>query len=103
MAFDVSLQAKNASFHILHVYAVSHFLVKLTALRILRLSESSQGSTPEHKSSVGRGCHRIDASRNFWEGSGLKMDSASTDVRTWPGVMQVLLVSFFSQSIEREY
>lgn len=57
------------------------------ALRILRMSESSQGSTPEHKSSVGRGNHRIDASRNLWDGSGLKIDSASTDVAWGHGRM----------------
>ena len=51
-----------------------------TALRILRLSELSQVQNPEHKFAVGVGGHRIDASRNFWEGSGLKIDSASTDV-----------------------
>jgi WD repeat-containing protein 24 len=34
----------------------------------------------EHKSSVGRGGYRIDASRNLWTSSGLKIDSASTDV-----------------------
>ncbi|KAF8960014.1 hypothetical protein BDZ97DRAFT_1922438 [Flammula alnicola] len=50
------------------------------SLRILRMSEPSQTSNAEHKSATGRGGHRIDASRNFWEGSGLKIDSASTDV-----------------------
>jgi WD repeat-containing protein 24 len=35
---------------------------------------------PDHKSAVGRGGHRLDASRNLWIGSGLKMESASTDV-----------------------
>ncbi|KAI9508833.1 hypothetical protein F5148DRAFT_1192288 [Russula earlei] len=33
-----------------------------------------------HKSAVGRGGHRVDASRNLWTGSGLKMESVSTDV-----------------------
>ncbi|KDR78745.1 hypothetical protein GALMADRAFT_244288 [Galerina marginata CBS 339.88] len=50
------------------------------SLRILRVSEPSQMHNSEHKSAVGRGGHRIDASRNFWDGSGLKIDSASTDV-----------------------
>jgi len=51
------------------------------SLRILRISEPSQnGLVADHKFSVGRGGHRIDASRNLWDGSGLKMDSASTDV-----------------------
>ncbi|KAI1785177.1 hypothetical protein LXA43DRAFT_929347 [Ganoderma leucocontextum] len=34
----------------------------------------------DHKAVTGRGGHRIEASRNFWEGSGLKVDSSSTDV-----------------------
>ncbi|KAF8886054.1 hypothetical protein CPB84DRAFT_1787859 [Gymnopilus junonius] len=50
------------------------------SLRILRVSEPSQGQNTEHKFIFGRGGHRIDESRNFWEGSGLKIDSASTDV-----------------------
>ncbi|KAJ3511977.1 hypothetical protein NLJ89_g3787 [Agrocybe chaxingu] len=50
------------------------------ALRIVRVSEPSQEANHEHKFAIGRGGHRIDASRNFWEGSGLKIDSASTDV-----------------------
>ncbi|PPQ79096.1 hypothetical protein CVT25_002889 [Psilocybe cyanescens] len=50
------------------------------SLRILRVTEPSEGNNPEHKFSVGRGGHRIDASRNFWDASGLKIDSASTDV-----------------------
>ncbi|KAG6830920.1 hypothetical protein H0H87_006753 [Tephrocybe sp. NHM501043] len=52
----------------------------LEALRILHISDGSIKSNLGHKSSVGRGGYRIDASRNFWEGSGLKIDSASTDV-----------------------
>ncbi|KAI8974589.1 hypothetical protein BD414DRAFT_498136 [Trametes punicea] len=53
------------------------------SLRILRMSEAggSGSSTPtEHKSVTGRGGHRIEASRNMWDGSGLKVDSSSTDV-----------------------
>ncbi|KIJ61068.1 hypothetical protein HYDPIDRAFT_97184 [Hydnomerulius pinastri MD-312] len=50
------------------------------SLRILRLSDPDETPTAEHKSSIGRGGHRIDSSRNLWEGSGLKIDSASTDV-----------------------
>jgi len=52
------------------------------ALRILRISDSSQSrdAVTDHKTVVGRGGARIEASRNFWEGSGLKLDSASTDV-----------------------
>lgn len=50
------------------------------SLRILRVSDSPNSLNPDHKSSVGRGGHRIDASRNLWSGSGLKMESVSTDV-----------------------
>ncbi|KAF8813412.1 hypothetical protein BYT27DRAFT_7158298 [Phlegmacium glaucopus] len=50
------------------------------SLRIVRISENLQVQNPDHKSAVGPGGHRIDASRNFWDGSGLKIDSASTDV-----------------------
>ena len=53
------------------------------ALRILRMTEISATHSPsatEYKSVTGRGGHRIEASRNFWEGSGLKVDSSSTDV-----------------------
>ncbi|KAG6849182.1 hypothetical protein H0H93_010639, partial [Arthromyces matolae] len=39
-----------------------------------------------YKSALGRGGYRIDSSRNFWEGSGLKIDSASTDVAWAPGI-----------------
>jgi hypothetical protein len=34
----------------------------------------------EHRSITGAGGYRLDASRNMWEGSGLKTDSANTDV-----------------------
>ncbi|KAI0686851.1 hypothetical protein BC835DRAFT_1287288 [Cytidiella melzeri] len=50
------------------------------SLRILRMSEPGVPHSADHKSSVGRDGYRIDASRNLWTGSGLKIDSASTDV-----------------------
>lgn len=50
------------------------------SLRVVRLSDPSEPHSQDHKSSVGRGGHRIDCSRNLWDGSGLKIDSASTDV-----------------------
>ncbi|KAI0644296.1 hypothetical protein C8Q79DRAFT_139375 [Trametes meyenii] len=53
------------------------------SLRILHMSEESLSvpSTPtEYKSVTGRGGHRIEASRNFWDNTGLKVDSSSTDV-----------------------
>ncbi|KAJ7125451.1 hypothetical protein C8R43DRAFT_1030196 [Mycena crocata] len=50
-------------------------------LRIMRVSDPEDKVTnPEHKSSRGVGGYRVDASRNMWEGSGLKIDSATTDV-----------------------
>ncbi|KIM46428.1 hypothetical protein M413DRAFT_441521 [Hebeloma cylindrosporum] len=56
------------------------------SLRILRMSDPSQSSNVEHKFAIGKGGHRIDASRNFWDGSGLKIDSASTDVAWGQGL-----------------
>ncbi|ESK95845.1 wd repeat-containing protein 24 [Moniliophthora roreri MCA 2997] len=52
------------------------------SLRILRVSDTTQDTNVEnyHKFTVGRGGHRIEASKNYWEGSGLKTDSAFTDV-----------------------
>ncbi|KAF9235674.1 hypothetical protein BU15DRAFT_89510 [Melanogaster broomeanus] len=51
------------------------------SLRILRLSDPDDTpAATQHKSAIGRGGHRIDSSRNLWDGSGLKIDSASTDV-----------------------
>ena len=55
-------------------------LILSTALRIIQITDGSQPLIAGHKSSVGRGGYRIDASRNLWDGSGLKMDCASTDV-----------------------
>ncbi|THH21492.1 hypothetical protein EW146_g117 [Bondarzewia mesenterica] len=49
-------------------------------LRILRISPSSSTLTPDHKSSVGLGGHRIDASRNLWKGGTVKIDNVTTDV-----------------------
>ncbi|EPQ54919.1 WD40 repeat-like protein [Gloeophyllum trabeum ATCC 11539] len=52
------------------------------SLRIMRVSApDEEGAVHEDdKTAVGSGGHRIGASRNLWTGSGLKMDSASTDV-----------------------
>ncbi|KIY43394.1 hypothetical protein FISHEDRAFT_52780 [Fistulina hepatica ATCC 64428] len=52
----------------------------IRALRILRVSGPTEPPTSDHRRAFGKGGHRIDASRNYWEGSGLKIDSASTDV-----------------------
>ena len=51
-------------------------LVFSEALRILRVFPLEEG---EARKGVPQG-PRIEASRNFWEGSGLKIDSSSTDV-----------------------
>ena len=53
----------------------------------------------DHKSITGRGGHRIEASRNFWEGSGLKVDSSSTDV-VWchGGALPAVVVMASAQS-----
>ncbi|KAJ7046897.1 hypothetical protein C8F04DRAFT_938106 [Mycena alexandri] len=50
-------------------------------LRIIRVSDpDDKHPSTDHKSNVGAGGYRLDASRNMWEGSGLKTDSANTDV-----------------------
>ncbi|KAJ7285734.1 hypothetical protein C8J57DRAFT_1446565 [Mycena rebaudengoi] len=50
-------------------------------LRIMRVSNPDDTShNAEHRSITGAGGYRLDASRNMWEGSGLKTDSANTDV-----------------------
>ena len=51
-------------------------LAFLEALRILKVIGPEED---ESKKAVPPGL-RIEASRNFWEGSGLKIDSSSTDV-----------------------
>ncbi|OJT12907.1 hypothetical protein TRAPUB_10538 [Trametes pubescens] len=54
----------------------------------------SGSSTPtEHKSVTGRGGHRIESSRNFWDSSGLKVDSSSTDVAWCHGGINKILTS----------
>ncbi|CAL1708081.1 unnamed protein product [Somion occarium] len=52
------------------------------SLRILRVTEpdATASTSAEHRTAVGRGGYRIEASRNLWGGSGFKIDSAFTDV-----------------------
>ncbi|KAK2464502.1 hypothetical protein APHAL10511_003481 [Amanita phalloides] len=50
------------------------------SLRILRISDSSLPASPEFRSSLGKGGHRIEATRNLWEGNGLKIESAATGI-----------------------
>jgi hypothetical protein len=78
MAPDVPSLARNVRDVCLSPFFSPH--ATFPALRILRLSDPSASHSPEHKFAVGRGGHRVDASRNLWEGSGLKIDSTSTDV-----------------------
>ena len=69
-----------------HPFSYSYLWI--VALRILRSTEPNSepdeerekkvGST--HKSTTSRYGFKLDASRNLWEGSGLKVDSAVTDV-----------------------
>ncbi|KAJ7594255.1 hypothetical protein C8J56DRAFT_926294 [Mycena floridula] len=48
------------------------------SLRIVRLSDPLPSQSLDHRYAIGRGGYRIDCSRNFWDGSGLK--NASTDI-----------------------
>ena len=74
---DVSSREKNVC-SLVVLYA--QYSPQLIGLRILRISDTQTSLNPDHKSAVGRGGHRLDASRNLWTGSGLKMESVSTDV-----------------------
>ena len=78
MGNDVLLLEKNVTMSSLGLNILDD--IRRVALRILRISDSPNSLNPDHKSSVGRGGHRIDGSRNLWSGSGLKMESVSTDV-----------------------
>ncbi|KAF6744332.1 hypothetical protein DFP72DRAFT_1078873 [Ephemerocybe angulata] len=49
------------------------------SLRIVRVSNPGPGGqASDHKSAIGPGGHKLEASRNFWDNSGLKVDSTST-------------------------
>lgn len=50
------------------------------SLRILRICEPNVLVGSDHKHAVGSEGYRIDVGRNLWSGSGLKIDSVSTDV-----------------------
>jgi len=81
MEGDASFQERNVrelSSSSAYIYIDSDFA--FVALRILKIS------TPSHESSVG---DRIDASHNLWDGSGLKIDSANTDVAWGCGSMSL--------------
>lgn len=65
-----------------HFHSTENQRGRHTALRILRITDPAVHPNPstEHRFVKGHGGHRIDASRNMWNGSGLKIDSAATDV-----------------------
>ena len=64
-----------------YVYLSQFFwLTRRPALRIIRVLDPSEKHASEHKAVIGPGGYRIEASRNQWAGSGLKIDSAPTDV-----------------------
>ncbi|KAG1810953.1 uncharacterized protein BJ212DRAFT_1526217 [Suillus subaureus] len=69
------------------------------SLRILRLSDPEDVMNNDYKASIGRGGHRIEASRNIWDGSGLKIDSAITDVAWCHGSKQLQIVQCFNNKI----
>lgn len=65
------------------------------------MSEAPNSMTAEHKFSIGRGGHRIDASRNLWTSNLLKVDSVNTDVAWGHGSESLLILvgvhsSFYS-------
>jgi len=64
----------------------------ILALRILRISDGSLSASPEYRSSLGKGGHRIEATRNLWEGSGLKVESAATGVAWGCGRMMCFIL-----------
>lgn len=76
----VWLREKNVCPSMMALYSQPVELYSSIDLRILRISDTQTSLNPDHKFAVGRGGHRIDASRNLWTGSGLKMESVSTDV-----------------------
>ena len=90
MEGDASFQERNVrelSSSSAYIYIDSD--IAFVALRILKIS------TPSHESSVG---DRIDASHNLWDGSGLKIDSANTDVAWGCGSMS-LKFFFYASSL----
>ena len=62
----------------------------ILALRILRISDGSLSGGSESRSNSGRAGHRVDATRNLWEGCGLKIESATTGI-AWGRGRETLL------------
>ena len=75
MGRDVPFLGENVSFvlYLVGNWSSCETAAPLQALRILKVIEP--GQCEKEKAGL-----RVDASRNFWEGSGLKIDSSSTDV-----------------------
>jgi hypothetical protein len=73
-------------------------------LRILRLSEPEYTGQPDNpKAAIGRGGHRLEASRNYWDASGLKTDFVSTDVAWGRGGAFPHLHTIKSERVEPEF
>jgi hypothetical protein len=82
------------------------------ALRIIRASDpddknitsrpaaADPGLPASHKYATSRYGHRLDASRNLWEGSGLKVDSALTDVG-WASASELSISTGFVSGLQR--
>jgi hypothetical protein len=67
-------------------------------LRILRISDGSLPASPEYRSFIGKGGHRIEATRNLWEGSGLKVESAATGV-AWGRGRMIYFILFCTREL----
>lgn len=77
MGRDVRSLGENVSFFLLVVGDLTVMTPSFfKALRILKVIEVAEGET--RKGALPG--PKVEASRNFWEGSGLKIDSSSTDV-----------------------
>ena len=78
MARDALSLAENVSFRSCFCWCSSggETVVFPKALRILKVTSSEESETRKGVSQT----LKVEASRNFWEGSGLKIDSSSTDV-----------------------
>ncbi|KAJ7271881.1 hypothetical protein B0H12DRAFT_1298457 [Mycena haematopus] len=69
-------------------------------LRIIRVSDpEDKPPNGDHKSAGGAGGYRLEVSRNMWEGSGLKIDSALTDVAWCSGLRIILIQTAFNHKI----
>lgn len=76
------LLVENVSHHCLSYLSIFKFHAAIRILRFLDTAESrvrtQQGGDRRH--ATGQGRCRIESTRNFWEGSPLRVDSSQTDV-----------------------